>query len=437
MEKYELYEVLIVSCVASIGFILNVRLLIKEWKKRNADEISFFTKALKYFSLCTLISGTLYPFSKLISFIPFTCHFSGPLRYTFLYSEAVCLGYYQLSRLYYSFSQNKSYSEKGYSDKLFIIVYILGLFILLNGISFPWLFALNDYCSYNSNHQMIYKYTNYGIFEYDKVVPRWIAISATAYLVWDFFILWLYAWKVCHIIKHQKQIQKEKAFDEIGGRISRILQRIFILTMIYEIPVVLGIISGGIVSFFDHISTRIAYQLLWIFGSIGGNYAVFLMQGHNDEEYKKFLRICHFCRVYYICCCFKALIWTELDIGNALDEMQANSPSNTASSPVSGVKHNENNAGHDEENNIKLGIIINDNRDRNGTVIDTQDASYKVDHSKIAEFSIDTTMMIDQENQHKLQLPRQSTIPKQNPQQSLYVTTEDNHLDVINVKNRT
>ena len=187
------HEWITIIFVAFIGIILNSRLLRKEWAKRNSNHspLIFSSKFLKYFSVCTLIFGIAYPVVKLCSYIPITCHFSPPLRFISIFGQGVFMGYYQLSRLFYSFSQNKSYSEKGYSSKLFIILYTFGLVIFLNAISFPWLFAVNAECFYNDQYQMVYKYTMRDWLSWNEI-EDWIVISAAIYLIWDFFIWYLY-----------------------------------------------------------------------------------------------------------------------------------------------------------------------------------------------------------------------------------------------------
>ena len=116
----------------------------------------------------------------------------------------------------------------------------------------------------------------------------------------------------------------------------------------------------------------IIYILEW-FGmgmlSISFNYSMYLMQHHNTNQYRKFLKFLYISKLYYICCCccFKGTIIYELA------ECQLNE------------------------------IINNDNnKTARNSDIETKDKSIKMDHSKhkSLELSIATNTITNKQIIH-------------------------------------
>merc|ERR1719356_1716230 len=97
-----------------------------------------------------MISGTLFSIVNSVRFVPILCSFSTSFLHSILWTQAVFMGFYQISKLYYCFSQNQIYSKKGYPNWLFIIMYIIGIFIFLSGWSYPYFaVSLNLHCGIN------------------------------------------------------------------------------------------------------------------------------------------------------------------------------------------------------------------------------------------------------------------------------------------------
>ena len=110
-----------------------------------------------------------------------------------------------------------------------------------------------------------------------------------------------------------------------------ILQRVVLLTILYEIPVVWVFISGVILDAMNSESNRdtlithdnkviIAaglYRTSWLLASIVINLSIFLMQQHNSKEYEKFLRMVYKCKLYHVfCCCCKRIF---IDAGEKME----------------------------------------------------------------------------------------------------------------------
>ena len=128
---------------------------------------------------------------------------------------------------------------------------------------------------------------------------------------------------------------------DIYNRIISILYRILILTLMYEIVIIFFIIVFIFTLFFLPKESSITYVLLIMMGglsSISLCYSMFLMQQHNDYEYKKFLKILHNFYLHYICCCCKSIIIYELEL-DLVKQIKNQQSVNANSNNVTGDKN--------------------------------------------------------------------------------------------------
>ena len=138
-------------------FIINGYILHKEWIKRKSKKIKFTNKYLQIFSLTSMISGVLYGFFFFVTHFNGLCHFASSIRISCLSFQGLFMGFYQLSRLYYCFSQTKVYSNKGYPNLLFSIMYIIGILLLLTGILSGWVgYIIIRKCGINNKFEYRY-----------------------------------------------------------------------------------------------------------------------------------------------------------------------------------------------------------------------------------------------------------------------------------------
>merc|ERR1711897_17374 len=109
----------------------------------------------------------------------------------------------------------------------------------------------------------------------------------------------------------------------------RILKKVLILTLFYEIVAILSAIIGlfrDIAADDTLIVVRIIYAYSITLTSVIVNYAMCLMQQHNKTKYDKFLKILDRLKLYYcICCCCKSVISDE----KLADEIVENTTSGT------------------------------------------------------------------------------------------------------------
>ena len=160
--------------------------------------------------------------------------------------------------------------------------------------------------------------------------------------------------------------KKHKSVEiNIYKRIMSILNRILILTIMYEITFIPWII---ILLFRAILTQTVLFSILNVIASgllsMSICYSMFLMQQYNDDEYKKNLNILYKYNLYHICCCCKSMV---------IYEMEFDSNENKAIN-----KNNINN-----NNNNKL----------EDTLYETNDISVKNEHSNVKELelSIETT----------------------------------------------
>merc|ERR1712154_46127 len=105
-----------------------------------------------------MIFGTIYSFILCIGYFPIICAFSGPLQYSLISSQAIFMGFYQLSRLYHCFSENQIYLTKAYPKWLFIVMQIIGVLLIitawLTDDVYKWLSSVDD----GALHQLAIKF---------------------------------------------------------------------------------------------------------------------------------------------------------------------------------------------------------------------------------------------------------------------------------------
>ena len=320
------FEFIFVSIFALICSILNLIILKKEYYKRKYEHINFISNATKYTSFLCIIFGTLYTITTIFAGLQSCCFIGRPLQVIFSPSQAIFMGFNQISRLFYCFSQKKVYSTKGYPTWLFIIMVSIGILLFLHVCVFPWIF-INELCgTFNTHNTGKYPYIAQMI--YAPNMEYWINIGMTIYLLWDITTLSLYVFKVLSF----KKFKNENI--TIHNRIMSILKQIVILTILYEIGAIWCLSSSAILGSMetygdvyesgdDHdqakiIIASISYRCSWCFAAVMFNVSIFLMQQHNLDKYEEFLRIMYTLKVHYVCCGCRDVFVDAVEIENVL-----------------------------------------------------------------------------------------------------------------------
>ena len=293
------------SGFAFIATILNATLFtIEYYKRKSSEKVVFLSKWTKITSALCIIVGTLFTLSSIIAPLKIFCSFGKPLQFLLITAQCVFMGFNQIARLYYCFSQNQVHTKKGYSDYLFLFMVIIGIGIVINMSIFPWVWV-DELCGGITVNGK-YKYIAPNVRDAPNA-NIWINFSMLVYILWDFLTLLLYICKVLSFRRFNTERNKE-----IYLRIMFILKKVVILTVLYEIPCTWCTLSGMVLDkvtesreYDEHpvvIFVAILYQISWQFASVILSLSVFLMQAHNDHEYHMFLKMLYNTRIYYICC---------------------------------------------------------------------------------------------------------------------------------------
>eukprot|EP01084_Bolivina_argentea_P177546 307009_1 len=348
-------EWILISLIGLLTMVISILLLNKERENRKSRSNTFATKFLKIGPILCIISGISFGCSQFVLFFNGFCHIAGYWNVISIGSQAVIMGFYQLSRLYYCFAQNKVYSNKGYPNWLFLIMYTFGAIYFFYNVIFP-LFFLQSYlpksCGINSQYQAIH-----SLPIKNKTLAICLQMATNVYVLWDVLTLLLYIIKMITI--HYKY--RNQSDSDVHIRIMSILKRILLLTMFYEI---FALLAGIVTNITNNSETNnfLLYQFLsFSMVSLSITYSMFLMQQHNADQYRQFLQLLYYSNLYYICCCCcKSMIIYELEM-HQTDKM-----------------------------NIKCSNEENKTNNDHDTINETKDHSIKLEHSKVPELSIET-----------------------------------------------
>eukprot|EP01084_Bolivina_argentea_P059256 108167_1 len=313
-----------------LHFIINATIFLKEYKKRKSAESKLTIKSLQILSMLCIIFGVLEGFSNFVIYIYGFCYFAEQIAFVFLALQCLSMGFYQLCRLYYCFSINEAYSNRGYANWLFIIMYLIGILWINAMIIGIWfLINISNYCGVNQH--IVYIETNAN-YRYHPLYGIITGIYAFIYLLWDFMTLSLYIIKVISFRKY-----KSENID-VYKRIMSILNRILILTIFYQMTSVTLIIMTVIEELYGRTFVVIIFYVGSVhLVSIAMNYSMYLMQNHNTDSYKKFLKFLYNLKLYYICCCCKSIIfyeWETYSDGNNKDTITVQEKQSFVISPL-------------------------------------------------------------------------------------------------------
>ena len=314
----------IYSLIGFIAMIIQIVIIYKELKKRKSEHanVIFISKWLRIFSTICLVCGVLVGFCAMVQLLPGTCFLAWHIKHILIQTQVVTMGLFQLSRLYYCFSQSNTYTHMGYSNKLFIVMYGIGIAILLTSTTTVW-FKVPKYCGFDQEFRFVFVETHH-------IIPNWIfsAIESLVYIIWDWTTLGLYIHKLRQCLKLNKTkpntSDNNKVRNEIEDRVRSILARITICTCLYESVFIAFIVIVVIQVFvpFGDMQWNI-HELFSSLTTISYSYGMVLMLEHNDTEYQTFLKY-----IYYVCYCFRSQIGTEL----YMDELHLSNTVNQSSS---------------------------------------------------------------------------------------------------------
>ena len=223
----------------------------------------------------------------------------------------ILLGYYQIYRLQYCFSEKQVHSKYGYPTLLFITLYIIGCINNLHSLIFPF-FVLKPFelpnnlgCENDVDGNEIYSLNSF--------------IATTLYSIWDLFTLFLYIYKIHQATKTIQLHQKgQEVQDQILTRIKKIMAKIVFLTVIYEMvtTVMVNLFLWGF-------SSSPIVAVGWAIDFLTTQYIMYLMLDHNSNSYLTLLKLMHVTGILrFCCCCFRNLLMDSTQ--EALAELVTN-----------------------------------------------------------------------------------------------------------------
>ena len=284
-----------VATIISLGLLLIVILiiLIIECKKRRQIRNNSYLREfnttinspfLNYSSLFALFCCPMTIITGIMTKIPIICSWQMyPISITFWVYIRVFLTLYQIARLRYCFKRTKSL-KYGYSEKLFVALNIYGI-ILIIYVSFG-LFT-PKYKVYSSKPLEGNMGCTSNPTEHYQLL---VSIYAAMYYIWDWFVFLLY---IIKIIQFRRKREMEAI---VHKKVKFILQKIFLLTLIYEITSAL-VITAAV----DDLLWALAYFLDVFMSAI----IIFLMIEHNNDHY---LNVIKRLNTWNLCFCCKSLI---------------------------------------------------------------------------------------------------------------------------------
>ena len=297
-----------------LGALISLKILRSNIISRKQSGFKFITKPLKYTSKLCLYSGFLifvfqasFPVNGLCTFSPF-------ISQIFVVIQYVSMGFHQLSRLYYCFSNDQIHSNKGYPKCLFIFMIIIGILLLINwplAILFSWHFHnIKSECGITSDYKYYYSPANFLPNEYRTFT--WYRITIVTYLCWDIFTLSLYAFKIISLFRNYKTTQ-----PIIYKRITSILFKIFVITLFYEYVYFYNIMIISVIVNMGYADAMIGEIMITTVANtpvICISFCMYLMMDYNIESYWNFLRVIHGTKLHFCCCCCRFMVVEQMEL---------------------------------------------------------------------------------------------------------------------------
>ena len=293
IPEYNVPQLVVSLACYSVALIISTSISIVELTTRRRIKSDRHLKelnttlnnnSLRLSSLFALFSCQIFSIFALIGHIPIsaTCTWGIiGVQLLFWFLIQIFFTFYQMARLKYCFSTRNS-AKYGYSNGLFIILTLYGIIITIYSIFI--VFYIKDASK---------PFGLLCITRHYKYSQEMVAIWSGLFYIWDWTVLLLYVIKLCQFqrMRHQMDIVHKKVFF--------ILQKILLLTIIYEI-------SGMIALFISGFTRTDVLSNICLTVSVSiSSFIIFLMIEHNNDHYIKMVNILNSC---CLCCCCKSLI---------------------------------------------------------------------------------------------------------------------------------
>ena len=283
------------AIISTISIALILRREISKRRKHGEENTGaplFVSKWLSAYSLIALITALINRICGILLTFKFSCLIMEPLIAITLSLFTICFNYYNLARLYYCFSKSKTYTDNGYSNLLFICLYIAGLLLWANMCATVWVHAEHD-----SSRECIISYGQNYYYNMNGLI---------LIFVWTGIILFLFYYKIRKFTKKNKQTPDSPDNNEsIRERIGFILSKIFCLTVLVDVCQAASAGAGLIGTLVEWtVWIRILYNIASNICMVASAVMMYIMLEHNIRDYLLVLRIIDG-KVGLLCCCPK------------------------------------------------------------------------------------------------------------------------------------
>ena len=283
-----------------VSLIITAYVLGRERYNRQRRRVPFSSRHLSKFSFICIATGPVVSIWNILRYFKGICLITRNTYSVLFMTQCAAMECFQLSRLYYCFSKKQAYSDKGYPKWVFWFMYSWLVLAVTSLVFAIQIMNPTTNCGINSKRRA---------FVTETVLVS--VISPQQYVVL-FPVLFLFTiiMDVTTTFLYWNKVRSFRKFrsdkhNVIYQRIQSILQRVLILTFLYQI-----------VGFWIYAVTLIVFQLFavetvttfTIVESICMSYSMLLMQDHNTKEYKLFLRFLRRFKLYFCCCCCYGMV---------------------------------------------------------------------------------------------------------------------------------
>ena len=140
------------------SFVTTGSLLHSEIRKRRLPTTLFSSGLLRLTSAGSLWCAPIASLLLVFTVIPVSCMMRWVGTMIALYTQMAFLGFYQLSRLYYCFSNQQLHGKHGYPICLFLVMGIIGIIIWISGVFLKiFVNTFASKCGYRNDLSFFYR----------------------------------------------------------------------------------------------------------------------------------------------------------------------------------------------------------------------------------------------------------------------------------------
>ena len=237
---------------------------------------------LNLFYLATIASSVICTILHLTTYFDIICTFTLPLLSTFGSIQKVLLTCYQIAKLQSTFSRSALGKMEDVFNKYGFSSYTFG-FLYINGIMFVVYLCVLELSILPKPMELGYFGCKNMLFDKSQIL---ILMSTSLwYYGWDWSVLIMYVLRLIKIKRDMKLIISQKFTKRhVYLRIKQILQKIVILTVLYELTILFLLITVGLTDVSRYNYIGITATGLNIIIPV---FVIYLMIQHNEEQYSR------------------------------------------------------------------------------------------------------------------------------------------------------